>query len=68
MTLLFREHRGSFEESMKTIRKIESIAELGNVTIKDYGYDKRLNSETKIVLKDNKPIGFITEEIDEQHD
>lgn len=62
MTLLFREHRGSFAESMKTARRIESITELGNVTIKDYGYDKRLNSVTKIVLENGKPIGFITEE------
>ena len=62
MGLLFREHRGSLEESMKTIRKIKSIDELGDVTVEDYGYDERLDSETKIVLKDGRPIGFITEE------
>jgi hypothetical protein len=60
MPLFFREHRGSFLESMKTIRKIENISELGNVTIEEYGYDKRLNSESKIVIKNGKPIGFIT--------
>ncbi len=63
MPLFFREHRGSFEESMETIRKIETVSELGDVMIEDYGYDKRLNSNTKVVLKDGKPIGFITEEV-----
>lgn len=61
MTLFFREHRGSFEESMKTIREIKDVSELGNVTIKEYGYDKRINSATKIIRKDGFPIGFVTE-------
>lgn len=61
MALYFREHKGSFEESMKSIREIETTSELGNVTIKGYGFDKRLNSETKIVLRNGAPIGFITE-------
>jgi len=61
MTLFFRKHRGSFVESMKTIRKIENIEELGEVIVKDYGYDNRLGCETKIVLKDGIPIGFITD-------
>lgn len=61
MSFLYREHRGSFEESMKTARKIGNVSELGDVEIQDYGYDKRLNSETKIVLNQGKPIGFLTE-------
>lgn len=61
MGLFFREHKGSFEESMKTIRKIDDITELGDVIVKEYGYDKRLNSKTKIVLKNGMPIGFLTE-------
>lgn len=61
MGLFFREHKGSFEESMKTIRKIDDITELGDVIVKEYGYDKRLNSKTKIVLKNGIPIGFLIE-------
>lgn len=61
MALFFREHRGSFEESMKTIREFNDISELGDVTVKEYGYDDRLKSKTKIVLKNGVPIGFITE-------
>lgn len=61
MTMFFREQRGSFTESMKTIREIDDISELGDVTIKEYGYDNRLNSKTKIVLKNDIPIGFLTE-------
>lgn len=61
MALYFREHKGSFLESMKTIREIKNVSELGDVTVEEYGYDKRLDSETRIVLKNDLPIGFITE-------
>ena len=60
MAMYFREHRGSFEASMETIREIQSVTELGNVTVKDYGFDKRLNSPSKLVLEDGMPIGYIT--------
>ena len=59
--LYYREQRGSFVESMKTIRPINSIEELGEgVEVKNYGYDNRLKSPTQIVLQGGAPIGFIT--------
>lgn len=60
--LMFREHRGSFEESLATMREISDISELGDVVVKLYGYDARLDSTTSIVLNnEGRPIGFITE-------
>ena len=61
MAMFFREHKSSFEESIRTIREVKNIGELGNVEVEEYGYDNRLNSETKIVLKNGVPIGFITD-------
>lgn len=60
--LMFREHRGSFADSLETMREINDISDLGEVTVKPYGYDARLESPTSIVLNNEKrPIGFIME-------
>lgn len=62
MALIYREHRGSFEESMKTAHKIKSRNELDADRFVEYGYDRRLNSATMAVIKDDVIIGFITRE------
>lgn len=60
--LMYREHRGSFADSLETTREIRDISDLGDVVVKSYGYDARLNSPTSIVLNnEGHPIGFITE-------
>ena len=62
MALIYREHRGSFEESMKTARNITSRAELDADRFVEYGFDRRLNSATTAVIKGGAIIGFITRE------
>lgn len=58
--MFYREHRGGFQGSLETMREIKGISELGDVEVKPYGYDARLQSDTQIVLKDGYPCGFIT--------
>lgn len=62
MALIYREQRGSFDDSMKTARRIKSRAELDADRFVEYGWDRRLNSATTAVIKDGAIIGFITRE------
>lgn len=60
MSVLYREHRGGYEESMATVREILSLSEIeGAVKIKPYCVDYRNDWTTYIVLdRDNNPLGF----------
>lgn len=65
----FRFHRGSLKESMTTVVEIggllDLIAELqnagwppGNVAVKRYVFDDRINWDTHIVTLDDVAVGF----------
>jgi hypothetical protein len=61
----FREHRGSLEESMKTIINVESLNDIQKlfpdskkIEIKKYCYDDRINWDTFIVTDENGVLGF----------
>jgi len=63
--MLFREHRGSLEDSMKTVTNVESLKDIekicnfkGEYKIKYYCFDDRINWNTYIVTCDDKVIGF----------
>lgn len=68
MSFLYRDHRGSLEDSMKTVQEMESFKDLqkhlfsiygkGEITIKPYTFDSRIDWETYIVCIDGKAVGF----------
>lgn len=68
---LYRDHRGSLSESMKTIIEVKSIDDirkhimkdwpfdtLGEITVKPYAYDHRIEWETYAVCVDGNAFGF----------
>ena len=67
-SILFREHRGMLDESMKTCRAVKDIEELreivnercgqGEVTVKSYVYDDRIHWDTQIVCVNGNAVGF----------
>ena len=68
--MLFRFHRGSLEDSMKTVVEVNYLAEIkallrsagyppGEVKVYDYGYDARINWNTYVVTIDRKHVGFV---------
>lgn len=64
MTINYRPHRGSFEESMSEMKTFTTCGELMEKEsiskIEFYAYDGRLPAETFIALhKDNYPLGFV---------
>jgi hypothetical protein len=81
--LLFRFHKGGLEESMQTLKVIDSFEHLllmitsywgmpfTNLTIKPYIYDERIKWDTQIVMihEDDKhyPVGFLNRKPDWQH-
>lgn len=68
---LYRDHRGSLSDSMKTCREIKSMDELrthlenifdpypvGTITVKPYAYDHRIEWETYVVCVEGNAVGF----------
>lgn len=66
----YRDHRSTLSDSMKTVREICSMDDLrdhlestyifpgSEITVKPYGYDKRINWNTYIVCMDGQAVGF----------
>lgn len=69
--MLFRYHRGSLDESMKTIVQINSVhelCELLNVDEKDlkcepYGYDERIGWDAYVITVSYSVYGFTNGDI-----
>jgi len=75
----FRFHRGSLEESLQTVREVESLddvrelliwqvvlsllPEYFKLTCRYYTYDKRINWQTWVILNDGLPVGFSNGEL-----
>lgn len=72
-TLLFRPHRGGFDDSMKLVEEVHSLKDLTNIAGKllnglvsdsmirssHYCYDERNKWNTHIIMVEGKgPIGF----------
>jgi len=65
---LFRYHRGSLEESMKTIIEVNSLDDLKKKLSEEYGetnltcdfycFDKRINWDTYMIRSNGDIIGF----------
>ena len=65
---LYRDHRGGLAEAMDTVQEMESYTDLvrhitrvfgtGEVTVKPYGYDKRIDWDTHIVCFNGQGVGF----------
>ena len=69
MSFLYRDHRGSFDDSMRTVQEFESrddlrkhlektYMEVGTIFIKPYWIDNRIDWDTYIVTVDNGVVGF----------
>lgn len=67
--MLFRFQRGSLEDSMNTVREVNSLAEIeallrsagipsGKLKVYDYGYDSRVGWNTHVVTVNGKHVGF----------
>lgn len=61
---LFRRHREFLDEAMKTVKEVDSIADIeritgySNITIEPYGFDERINWDTHIVCENGRACGF----------
>ena len=65
---LYREHRGSLSESMKTVKEMKAFTDLklliesshgeGEITIEPYCCDSRINWNTHIVCLNGAAVGF----------
>lgn len=65
---LYREHRGSLVDSMKTVREMATFSELenhiqriygpGEIIVTEYCYDGRIKWKTHIVSLDGRAVGF----------
>ena len=68
MKILFREHRGLLEDSMKTCREVSDLSNLtdvvndlygqGEVTVQSYVYDNRIGWDTQMVCLKGNAVGF----------
>ena len=74
--MLYREHRGSLEDSMKTIFSIKSTKKdlsqiigcnIEDIEVKEYGYDDRIGWNTFIVLVKGIPVGFTDGDVNEEN-
>ncbi len=73
---LYRDHRGSLVDSMKTVREmltfnelknhIESIHGEGEIVVKEYCYDGRIKWNTHIVTHDGKAVGFTNGHVEKE--
>ena len=71
---LYRDHRGSLTDSMQTVKEMASFSELkahvenihgrGEIEIKDYCYDKRIQWQTHIVTINGYAVGFTNQHVD----
>ncbi len=74
---LYRDHRGGLAESMETVLEMSDFSELerhifklygkGEITIKPYGFDKRINWNTHIVCHDGHVTGFTNAPVETQN-
>ena len=70
---LYRDHRGSLADSLETVQEMSSFKQLqehifktmgpGEITIKPYGYDKRVDWETFIVCHNGNAMGFCNSDV-----
>lgn len=63
----YRPHRGSLDAAMAEMAEVEPTLNAlavhlkvpaSSITVKPYGYDKRIEWDTHIVLVDSSPWGF----------
>jgi len=65
-SIKFRHHRGSLSDSMDTVVQVASLQELADIlkvevdtiSIKPYGYDKRIDWDTHLVCVNGDAVGF----------
>ena len=72
----YRDHRGGRAESVETVQEMADFAELkrhvtrvfgeGEITIKPYCYDDRIDWDTYIVCHDGRGIGFTNAPVETQ--
>ena len=70
---LYRDHRGSLVDSMSTVQEMSSFQQLeehcfkiygpGEITIRSYGYDARIDWDTFIVCHNGNAMGFTNMEV-----
>lgn len=75
---LYREHRGSLVDSMRTVKEMSNFSELenyiqnihgeGEITVKEYCYDERIKWNTHIVCLDGTPVGFTDSHVEKKHE
>jgi len=68
-SILFRFHRGGLIESLETIIEVSNRIELehiicdvygvGDISIKEYGYDDRIDWDTYIVCHNENAVGYL---------
>jgi hypothetical protein len=67
--VLFRLHRGTLEDAMKTVKEVSSAKDIekilleqglkrGKIKIKQYVFDARINWDTHIVTLNGAAVGF----------
>jgi len=68
--MLFREHRGSLNESMRTVREVNTMSDIENIfasknppikgkfSIEEYCYDARIGWDTWAVMWNGNYVGF----------
>jgi hypothetical protein len=69
--ILFREHRGGYEESLQTSRVVTSLEEVralvpstkGRLVCDYYGYNYRSGWNEWIVQDERGPLGFSNQEL-----
>lgn len=77
--ILFRQHRGGLEESMATVREVDSLSQLVDIIREDDDsvsaesikiafmcFDNRTGWDTYVVTTDNKAVGFTNGKFDDQ--
>lgn len=72
---LYRDHMGMLRESMKTLQEMKDFSELevylhksfgpGEITVKPYVYDDRIDWETHIVCHKGRAVGFTDRLVDD---
>ncbi len=68
--MLFRLHRGSLDNSMKTVKEVETLSDIikylkedglidvKSLTCKFYCFDERINWNTYIICSKGQAVGF----------
>lgn len=65
---LYRDQRGGLAESMETVQKMHTLGDIqthlepmfgpGEITVDQYGLDKRIDWDTHIVCHDGHAVGY----------